>query len=374
MTSKYIIPTVTLATCLSAFIFTGMHHLMAEHVSASDHVLNQAEIQPAPHKTRFIIKDPAQWDLLQEQHLKDLEATMAEIKVQKQPDIKIKNFDADLLTLASLPLAMPQADEIVPEIIPQEDKPTWLKHAVSYDIHPDKPMIAIVIDDMGLNQTQSARALELLPYSVTMAYLPYAKDVTKQVATAQKAGHEIMLHMPMEPHSPTIDPGPYALHDHFNKQQVTANLLHNLERMENFVGINNHMGSKFTENADLLKPVMETLKERELMFLDSRTSPISQAAKVARAHDVPTITRDVFLDHEETNAFVEDAFKKAEAVARRKGSAIAIGHPKAVTIDALAKWIPEAERRGFQFVPMTTVLMKRNPVLKPDVKMISVSR
>ena len=369
MTSKYIIPTVTLATCLSAFIFTGMHHLMAEHVSASDNVLQQAQITPIEtNKTRFIIKNPDEWLMLQEKHQRDLKDTMASIKIKPVSESIID--DAALLTLASFPLTTPLATEIV---LPRE-KPTWLKHAVSYDVHPDKPMIAIVIDDMGVNQLQSARAVNLLPYSVTMAYLPYARDIHLQVETAQKAGHEIILHMPMEPHSHTTNPGPYALHDHFDAQQVTTNLLHNLDRMDGFVGINNHMGSKFTENAELLKPVMEILKKRDLLFLDSRTSPLSKAGDIAAQYQVPSTSRDIFLDHVETPEFVRAALQKTEAVARRKGSAVAIGHPKAITIDALVEWIPEAERRGFQIVPMTTVLMERHPMLKPDVAVISVSR
>jgi len=109
---------------------------------------------------------------------------------------------------------------------------------------------------------------------------------------------------------------------------------------------------------------MTDLEKRHVFFLDSRTSPQSMAEEVARAHHLPTTRRDVFIDHVETSAFVAAALKHTEDVARRTGSAIAIGHPKDVTLPALKTWLATLEAKGFQVVSLSAVVEYRNQAIK----------
>jgi polysaccharide deacetylase 2 family uncharacterized protein YibQ len=222
----------------------------------------------------------------------------------------------------------------------------------------DGPLIAIVIDDMGVDHKHSRSALKL-PAAVTMSYLPYAEDVKAQVAKAKAAGHEVILHMPMEPLRSTADPGPDVLKGSLTKDEIRARMEKNLAAFSGYDGVNNHMGSKFTQDRDGLQVVMEELKKKGLFFLDSKTIPASVAEKVAHENGVRATHRDIFLDDEETETFTENALGATEAVARRRGSAIAIGHPKRVTLRDLKAWIPQAEKKGFRFVPLSELLKYR---------------
>lgn len=238
-----------------------------------------------------------------------------------------------------------------PRLAPEE---TWRQNAVISATEPQAPMIAIVIDDMGVNRRGAEQALKL-PAPITLSFLPYAQGVAGFVKTARASGHEILVHVPMEPKG-AADPGPHALRVGQTADEIRANLIWDLGRFDGYVGVNNHMGSKFTADAEAMRPVMEELKTRGLMFLDSRTGPDTQAANIARAVGVPVLSRDVFLDNDDEGAKVEAQFSRLERLARKKGAAIAIGHPHPETLAILEKWIPEAKARGFILVPLTAIL------------------
>jgi uncharacterized protein len=230
------------------------------------------------------------------------------------------------------------------------------------DLPPDlRPAIALVIDDMGVDRKHSARVAAELPPQVTLAYLPYARHVREQAKQARAMGHEIIIHMPMEPSRATADPGPDVLSATLPEAELRARIRRDLAAFDGYIGVNNHMGSKFTQNRRALDVLMDELKAKdpELIFLDSRTIAKSHAEQAARDAGLRAVSRDVFLDDEETEAFMEGALEKAERRARRHGSALAIGHPKALTLADLKRWIPELERKGFRLVPLSEFVRLR---------------
>jgi polysaccharide deacetylase 2 family uncharacterized protein YibQ len=223
-----------------------------------------------------------------------------------------------------------------------------------------KPLIAIVIDDMGVDQRRSARAMKL-PAKVTLSFLPYARDLKKQAAEAVALGHEIMLHVAMEPESSEADPGPNVLLTGTPEAELLANLRWNLEQMTGYQGINNHMGSRFTRDLAGMRLVMRELKARGLFFLDSVTSRDSVGARTAREAGVPFATRDVFIDHKDDEAFVHKQLAQVEAEARKHGIAIAIAHPRDITLRALKTWLPKVQAEGFELVGVSRVLHRSAP-------------
>ncbi|PZO85081.1 MAG: hypothetical protein DI626_07740 [Micavibrio aeruginosavorus] len=128
------------------------------------------------------------------------------------------------------------------------------------------------------------------------------------------------------------------------------------DSFEGYEGINNHMGSRLTQDKDAMARLMQILKKRGLYFVDSKTIDTSVAARQAAAAGIPYAERDVFLDHQDTEAFVAAALVKTEAVAKRRGYAVAIGHPKDHTINALKRWIPTLKAKGIELVPVKAVL------------------
>jgi polysaccharide deacetylase 2 family uncharacterized protein YibQ len=238
--------------------------------------------------------------------------------------------------------------------------PPWIVNAVAAPPTLGHPMIAMVIDDMGLDRRRSARAIEL-PGPVTLSFLPYAEDLHAQTALAHSRGHELLVHVPMEPIGSGNNPGPDALLVGLDGDEITARLRRDLARFDGFVGINNHMGSKFTGYGPGMAAVMVELRARGLLWLDSRTTAGSVGPALAREYDVPHVERDIFLDNNPALGAVQRQLAELEAAARRHGAAVAIGHPKDNTLDALAAWLPTLSERGFVLVPLTHIVRGHQP-------------
>ena len=231
----------------------------------------------------------------------------------------------------------------------------WRHYAVHAGPEDGRPMIAIVIDDMGLDRKHSDEAAEL-PAPLTLSFMTYTEDLPTQVAAARAHGHEIMLHVPMEPQAPRVDPGPNALRVNLDEDEIKRRMTWDLTRIDGIVGINNHMGSRFTEWPQGMAPVLAMLRERGLFFLDSRTTPHSVGIDLATEIGLPHAARDIFLDVDLTDPAVATELAKTEAVARRNGIAIAIGHPHDPTLTELRRWLPTAEARGFRLVPVSAIV------------------
>lgn len=198
-----------------------------------------------------------------------------------------------------------------------------------------QPTIAIVIDDLG-HSLSKGNALIDLPYPMTMSILPGRKYTKELAERAHLSGKEVMLHAPMETEH-RYDLGAGALTLDMPKIHIQSSLLRSLADIPYIRGVNNHMGSAFTSNEQAMKWVMETLSQHPFFFLDSKTSADSVAAHIAHEHGIPTLVRDVFLDHEQSMEFIEQQFDRLLQIARRKGFAIAIGHPHTNTQRFLEK-------------------------------------
>ncbi|MBN9087234.1 MAG: divergent polysaccharide deacetylase family protein [Reyranella sp.] len=252
----------------------------------------------------------------------------------------------------------PKPEPQVAAAASSEQQQTWRRNAVPFRDLASKPLIAIVIDDVGLDRPHSKRAWEL-PGPLTMSFLPYAKDLREQAKAARARGQELMLHLPMEPGG-HADPGPNALLVSLNDNELKHRVTVALDSFDGYVGVNNHMGSRFTAYRPGMETVLRQFKARGLLFLDSRTTPSTVADQVAQELGVPSVARNVFLDDEETVDAVRRKLAETEAVARRQGFAVAIGHPHEATIQALAEWLPGVASKGFALAPLSAVLRKRN--------------
>ena len=234
-------------------------------------------------------------------------------------------------------------------------QPTWEQFALATPEPNGRPMIAIVIDDLGMDRIRTAKMVNL-PGPLTLSFLAYADDLALQTREIRASGHELMLHVSMEPGSKTIDPGPNVLLATDTPDEIRRRLIWGLERLSGFVGINNHMGSRFTEDRAAMSVVMSELKARGLLFLDSRTTSRSVGADLGREVGVPVVERNVFLDNVNEVTAVNARLAEVERVAKRAGAAVAIGHPRDATLTALAEWLPKLQAKGFVLVPLTAIV------------------
>lgn len=245
-----------------------------------------------------------------------------------------------------------------PMLPPATGTPAWLRYAVPAPASGNRPLVAVVLDDLGLDRVRTAAAMRLSG-PLTLSFMTYAKDLAAQTQAARHAGHELLLHVPMEAVDRRADPGPHGLFTALSRDEILERLRWGLDRFDGFVGINNHMGSKFTADERGMAPVMEELHARGLMFLDSRTSPSSAGLRLAIAYGVPHAARDVFLDDDQTRAAIDKQLVRVEQVARQHGSAIAIGHPHDATIAALKAWLPLLGEKELVLVSVSAVARYR---------------
>ncbi len=214
-------------------------------------------------------------------------------------------------------------------------------------------LVALVIDDLGMDRQHTAEAIAL-PSAVTLAFLPYAPAVAEQVAEARARGHEILVHLPMEPAGRAY-PGPMALTAALDRHRFLTRLSWNLTRFDGYVGVNNHMGSRLTADRRAMRWLMRDLKARGLLFLDSRTTPATVAAEVAAEEGVPYAVRRVFVDHERGPRALQAAYARIRRLARKE-PVVAIGHPHRRTLAHIRRWLDRAARDGLVYVPISTVV------------------
>ena len=201
-----------------------------------------------------------------------------------------------------------------------------------------EPVMVIVIDDLGESQTALRRLLSL-DFPVTCAFFPYGSHTPSGAETAHRAGREIIVHQPMEPLGyPSVRPGKDALLVTMGKDTITRMVRTGLDRVPHAVGLNNHMGSRFTQDRERVGAVLRVVEERGLFVLDSLTHAKSVFYDEAERYDLKRLQRSVFLDVQAEHRAVLAALQKTERLARLSGQAIAIGHPLPATLSALEEW------------------------------------
>ena len=233
--------------------------------------------------------------------------------------------------------------------------PAWRKFAVAVPTAEGRHRIALVIDDLGVDKPRTQRVIRLRA-PLTLSFLTYASGLKELTTAARAAGHELLMHVPMEPGSTIIDPGPNVLLTGIPAPELEASLRWNLDQFDGYVGVNNHMGSRFTADLPGMLVVMQELKRRKLLFLDSVTAPNSVAGRAARRVGVPFARRNVFIDHEDNVEAIRKQLLQVERLAAQTGVAVAIGHPREATLNALIPWLDGIEARGFQLVPISAVI------------------
>lgn len=253
-------------------------------------------------------------------------------------------------------LAALDLESLKPAKAAPENPPAWRRNSVQVAKPFDGPVIAVVIDDLGLNRPNTRRTIEL-PGPLTLALMTYAETLKDFADRARANGHELMVHFPMAPRDPRYDPGPNALRADLGKDELARRLDWGLSRFEGYVGLNNHMGSGFTTSVPGMVQVMLELKARGLLYLDSLTVPGAVGTQLADRLGVPFAKRDVFIDndHEDRKA-IRRQLQLLEEIALRRGGAIGIGHPHDATIEELAIWLPEVQTRGFKLVPVSALV------------------
>ncbi|NLL42436.1 MAG: divergent polysaccharide deacetylase family protein [Firmicutes bacterium] len=220
---------------------------------------------------------------------------------------------------------------------------------------PESPVLAVIIDDWGYI-TLAAEALTAYPLPLTMAVLPHLADSPEVSERIHAAGHELILHQPMEALDGSLELGPGGITAEMDADEVKAQLKENLASLPLVAGLNNHMGSLITSDPTVMTYVLEVVKELGLFFVDSRTSTSSVVPEVARQVGVPYGVNNLFIDNESDVEKIKAQVRAGLDLAQKQGHAVIIGHVRPATSRALWEMIPELIDSGVQLVPISRLL------------------
>ncbi len=223
--------------------------------------------------------------------------------------------------------------------------------------HVSTPIINIIIDDIGYRSIDDINALSI-PGPITYAIMPHAPNSIKISNIAKDSGKSVILHLPMEAIESEKNKflGPGALKLEMKESQFINTLSNNLESLPNIIGVNNHMGSLLTSKTQQMEWLMEYLYLKKIIFVDSVTASNTVTRNMAEINHVPYLKRDVFLDNTRDKSYINSQFLELIKIAKRKGSAIAIGHPYPETTDVLVNNLEKLEAFGVKLVSLMEML------------------
>lgn len=222
--------------------------------------------------------------------------------------------------------------------------------------HHETYKVAIIIDDLG-NNFEQGQALIDLPYQLTYSFLPNRPYSKKLANLAASNGKEVMVHLPMQS-SRDSDLGPGSLTLELTQKQFQSSVQISIDSVPHARGVNNHMGSLLTRHPGHMSWLMQVLSSRSdnLYFVDSKTTAQTVASKIAKEHYIPNISRDVFLDNGRSEREISRQLEYLKSLAKRKGHAVAIGHPYPATIKLLTDYLPTLLEHNIEVVPVTELI------------------
>ncbi|SPD76120.1 exported hypothetical protein [uncultured Desulfobacterium sp.] len=228
------------------------------------------------------------------------------------------------------------------------------------------PRVALIIDDIGFSETHARQFLSLNT-PITFSILPRLERSQDLAFEIHEHGHEIMLHQPMEPYNPDLDPGPGALYSGFSGDEITGIMEENIRAIPFAVGMNNHMGSKFTECKKEVGDALGVVNRTGLFFVDSLTTNHSMAYRTAKKLHMAASYRDRFLDNIPDEKVIYFQLNNLIKYAITYGHAIGIGHPYTETAKAIGRSLGNFEKLGVSLVYVSKVLTLRNSAIEKGV-------
>lgn len=241
--------------------------------------------------------------------------------------------------------------------IAEDGRMAWRVYSRPFVSRDDRPRLAIVVTGLGLSPVATEAAIRRLPAEVTLAFHPGAVDLAQWAEMARRAGHEVLLSIPMESADfPFDDPGPYALLTSLDTQENLGRLERIIGRLTGFVGVIGIMGSKFSQDEDSLRPVLKSLHERGVMYVEGANAAESLAPGIATEIGLPRVLVDVVLDDEPSRAAIERQLAQLETAARDHAVAVGIARPYPVVIASISKWAATLKEKNLVLAPASAVV------------------
>ncbi len=230
-----------------------------------------------------------------------------------------------------------------------------------------RPRIAVMITGFGLNRTFAERALEQLPADISLAFTPYSSDLQTQINAARADGHEVALELPMEPFDyPDNDPGPYTLLTNLPEEANRKRLEWLLARATGYFATVNRQGGRFLSESDSLAPIMTSLKDRGLGFVDTGDGARNATEESVPATDFNWAVANQVVDATKSKRQIDKALADLEEAARKDGMAFGIGTALPITVERVAEWAASLPDKGIDLVPVSAALSDKPTAPKAE--------
>jgi polysaccharide deacetylase 2 family uncharacterized protein YibQ len=244
----------------------------------------------------------------------------------------------------------------LPKISEKGRKP-WRVYGRPFNNADVRSRIALVVTHLGLSPQQTQQAITEFPASITLGFAPYARSLTDWVQQARDYGHEVLIGLPMEPSDyPRNDPGPNGLMLANTAEENIERLNWTLSRATGYVGVFNFMGSRFSVEKNALKPILQQLKKRGLLMLDTQASAFSVMAPTAQELGLAYTVVDIVPDAKPNRGYIDRQLAKLTEIATKNKRAVAIVRPFPITILRLKRWISRLDTRKVVLAPLSSVI------------------
>ena len=248
----------------------------------------------------------------------------------------------------------------LPVIAPDGRQP-WLEYSRGFKRADRKPRIALIISNLGLSDTYTKATLELLPEDITLSFSHVAPRLKSWVREARQKGHEILLDIPMEPIGfPKNDPGRATLLTSSNEVENLNRLEHIMKQAGGYVGLLGTLGTKFMLHSETFLPVLRSIKQRGLIYVDSRSTSRSLGPELASSIQLPKAFNNVFVDKEPSQEKIKNKLDELERIALKRRFAVGIAQPLPITIKILSQWTKGLKTKQIALAPITAIVDKQS--------------
>ena len=246
-------------------------------------------------------------------------------------------------------------------MVAADGRQPWLEYSRGFKRADRKPRIALIVTNLGLSTTYTKAALKLLPEDITLSFSHVAPRLKSWIREARQKGHEVLMDIPMEPLGfPKNDPGRATLLTSSNEVENLNRLEHVMKKAGGYVGLLGTLGTKFMLHSETFLPILKTIKQRGLIYVDSRSTSRSLGPELASSIQLPRAFNNIFIDKEPSNQKIQSKLDELEKIALKKRFAVGIAQPFPLTIEILSQWAEKLKAKQISLAPITAVVDKQS--------------
>ncbi len=281
--------------------------------------------------------------------------------MEKSEKPKDTSGDRDALVGIIFPHITEETEDGPLPMIAADGRQPWLEYSRGFKRADRKPRIALIVTNLGLSATYTKAALKLLPEDITLSFSHVAPRLKSWIREARQKGHEVLMDIPMEPLGfPKNDPGRATLLTSSNEVENLNRLEHVMKKAGGYVGLLGTLGTKFMLHSETFLPILKTIKQRGLIYVDSRSTSRSLGPELASSIQLPRAFNNIFIDKEPSNQKIKGKLDELEKIALKKRFAVGIAQPFPLTIEILSQWAEKLKAKQISLAPITAVVDKQS--------------